>query len=312
MGEPLRDIVPPKTQIELDGKVSRNGQFYDTVTVTLKSDDPSGIDRIEYSLDGGDTWLVYRDPFSVEPGETPQIVLREVEMWGGLPGVNLVLASTTDKAGNVEMPPAHMIFSINPEENPLFVNPAGANACSVQSKIVLDATCRSAPGADSINISTYPSGTSAMLVARNLESTWFMIARPDLPRGACWISRQFVEPSNEVACLSVIGIISDAPPKDESMTALNIPVTGPTPTPPPIPNLTPSPTAPPLHVSPSPTPPSIRGSATATPPAIRLSPTATPPRLFVSPTATAPDLEIDPTNTPPPPVNPPTATPPPP
>jgi murein DD-endopeptidase MepM/ murein hydrolase activator NlpD len=119
-GKPIVDMIPPKTTIELSGPKAADGSFYDVVTVTLKSSDPSGVAEQLYSLDDGTTWKKYTGPFQVSPNgiPSPLPVVMDADFHGGIPGTLLVLASATDGAKNVEDPPKYLEFSINPTKNP--------------------------------------------------------------------------------------------------------------------------------------------------------------------------------------------------
>jgi hypothetical protein len=119
LGKPLRDLVPPQTTIDVTGPTAPEGTWYDKVTVTLSSSDPSGIQQIEYSLDGGSTWQVYTAPLTLEPNGIPTPLPEDAEeTFGGGPGRFLVLASSTDGAGNIEDPPAYRSIVIDPSKGP--------------------------------------------------------------------------------------------------------------------------------------------------------------------------------------------------
>jgi murein DD-endopeptidase MepM/ murein hydrolase activator NlpD len=121
MGRPIRDLVAPTTDIQFSGVAAPDGSLYDKVDVTLKADDPSGIRQIEYSLDGGNTWLIYTGTFTLQPNGVPQPLAPSdevAETFGGGPGRFLVLASATDNAGNVEEPPAYRSIVIDPSKAP--------------------------------------------------------------------------------------------------------------------------------------------------------------------------------------------------
>lgn len=121
LGDPVEDVYRPRTEILLNGPTGASGAFYDHVTVTLRSDDPSGIDRIEYSLDNGTSWQEYEEPFMLERSGIPEDLYEgeePSEVFGGGPGRFLVLASATDGAGNVEDPPAFRMVTIDPREAP--------------------------------------------------------------------------------------------------------------------------------------------------------------------------------------------------
>ncbi len=119
MGKPIRDLVAPTTDIQFSGVTAPDGSLYDKVDVTLKAADPSGVKQIEYSLDGGSTWLIYTATFTLQPNGVPQPLADDAgETFGGGPGRFLVLASATDNAGNVEEPPAYRSIVIDPSKAP--------------------------------------------------------------------------------------------------------------------------------------------------------------------------------------------------
>lgn len=81
------DSIAPSTTFSHSSEAS-DGWFNADVQVTLSAvdnDGGSGVDKTEYSLDGGTTWVKYDAPFAVS-GE----------------GVNEVKFHSTDKAGNTE------------------------------------------------------------------------------------------------------------------------------------------------------------------------------------------------------------------
>ena len=71
------DVIPPASS----NSVSQN-------SVLLSStDDNSGVLKIEYSLDGGGTWIIYKDPIEIHPTVNSGVTIEYF---------------STDKAGNVE------------------------------------------------------------------------------------------------------------------------------------------------------------------------------------------------------------------
>lgn len=119
MGRPTRDLVAPQTRIQVTGPTSPEGDFYDAVTVTLSSEDPSGVALVEYSLDGGTSWQAYAGPFTLAPNGAPEPLTEGAgDAFGVGPGRFLVLASATDGAGNVEDPPVALGIIIDPSLGP--------------------------------------------------------------------------------------------------------------------------------------------------------------------------------------------------
>ncbi|MER7108243.1 OmpL47-type beta-barrel domain-containing protein [Streptomyces sp. NPDC000229] len=81
---PTQDTTPPETTAAVTGSKNSDGAFITSATVTVTATDTggSGVDRIEYSLDGG-PYLAYTAP----------VVVDRV-------GHHTVLHRATDKAGN--------------------------------------------------------------------------------------------------------------------------------------------------------------------------------------------------------------------
>lgn len=121
LGKPTVDILPPTTAIDISGPSTPEGDWYSTITITLRSSDPSGIKKVEYSLDHGTTWKAYTGPFTIQPQGTPTRAMMDEEFFGGLPGTFLILASATDGSANVENPPASRVVAINPTKKPVAV-----------------------------------------------------------------------------------------------------------------------------------------------------------------------------------------------
>jgi hypothetical protein len=64
------DTSAPQVEASLAGNQDPSGDYINRATLTLSATDSSGVDAIEYSLDGGATWEEYTDPVAfTEPGE---------------------------------------------------------------------------------------------------------------------------------------------------------------------------------------------------------------------------------------------------
>jgi hypothetical protein len=72
------DITPP---------VSANSIYQNTVSLS-SMDENSGVLKTEYSLDGGITWVIYKDPIEVRPTIDSGVTIKYF---------------STDKAGNIEV-----------------------------------------------------------------------------------------------------------------------------------------------------------------------------------------------------------------
>lgn len=96
---PSADTTPPISTINLEGTRGLNSWFTSEVTISLAAEDNpggSGVQLIEWSLDGGLTWEEYTNPFT-----------------HSYEGVFRLLARATDEAGNTEILPASAFFSID-------------------------------------------------------------------------------------------------------------------------------------------------------------------------------------------------------
>jgi len=88
IGEPI-DTTPPITIITPSGTLGNNGLYVSDVSVSLTATDGDGlgVEKTEYSLDGGLNWVNYTSAFIIsDEGET------------------LIKAHSTDFAGNTETP----------------------------------------------------------------------------------------------------------------------------------------------------------------------------------------------------------------
>jgi murein DD-endopeptidase MepM/ murein hydrolase activator NlpD len=119
VAEQSRDVVPPFTEIDLDGERGElPNTFIDSVQVTLNATDlgwpnESGIALIEYSLDCGRTFQPYTVPFTVTL-QTPHSCGQATSELGVLAGPNdfMLLAIATDSNNNIQEPASQVIFTI--------------------------------------------------------------------------------------------------------------------------------------------------------------------------------------------------------
>jgi plastocyanin len=82
--QPDEDVTPPVATVSLAGPRDADGNYTGPVTATLAAtDDDSGVDTIEYQLDGG-AWTVYSQPVVVSAA-----------------GMHMLHYRAADKAGNV-------------------------------------------------------------------------------------------------------------------------------------------------------------------------------------------------------------------
>ncbi|MFM9371290.1 OmpL47-type beta-barrel domain-containing protein [Streptomyces sp. Da 82-17] len=80
---PAEDTTPPETSAKVDGTVDSDGAYVGKATVTVSATDSgSGVDKVEYSLDGA-PYLAYTEPLVVDRTGRHEVAYR-----------------ATDKAGN--------------------------------------------------------------------------------------------------------------------------------------------------------------------------------------------------------------------
>ncbi|MEV5320361.1 family 16 glycoside hydrolase [Streptomyces sp. NPDC052687] len=98
---PPQDTTPPVTGATVEGTQNSDGAYVTRVTVTVTATDAggSGVDRIEYSLDGG-PYLAYTAPLIVDRA-----------------GAHTVAYRATDKAGNTS-PARTVTFTVVPGQVP--------------------------------------------------------------------------------------------------------------------------------------------------------------------------------------------------
>lgn len=252
LGQPTVDRVQPRTHIMADSAAGQNGSFYDVVTVSLSSEDSSGISQTEYSLDGGQTWLPYTGPFAIEPSGLPAPPAGEHigESFGSNPGEFLILAASTDGAGNVEDPPAFYHLVIDPSQapdgsepppdsvdvTPTFTpSPPPAGNCVATVTAVIDANVRRGPQVIYDPVGALLNGETAEVVGRNSDSSWWKINLPTINSSEQWVADSTVNFSGDVSC--VLQVASPPTP-----TYTPTPTFTPTPTPSPssTPTLTPT------------------------------------------------------------------------
>ncbi len=80
-----QDITPPTSSITLEGTKGPHNWHIGEVMVSIQATDNeggSGVARVEYSLDGGQTVKTYTSPFSVDALSTPYILVRAIDKNG--------------------------------------------------------------------------------------------------------------------------------------------------------------------------------------------------------------------------------------
>lgn len=97
-GNTATDQTPPNTSIQISGTQDSSGTYTGPIVVTLTGNDSeSGVLKIEYSLDNGQTVQIYAGPFTVTT-----------------PGTTTIQFTATDKLGNEEEPQTFSLNIISP------------------------------------------------------------------------------------------------------------------------------------------------------------------------------------------------------
>ena len=238
LGRPLHDVVPPTSSIQVEGPRGVDGAWYDQVTVTVESEDPGGVAKIEYSLDAGTTWQPYTGPFVLQANvPLPDLPDELVESLGGTPGRFLVLVSATDEAGNVEDPPAARAIVIDPSKNLLAPTaeeasetptPTTEAACTpvITVTAAFGVNVRRGPGVAYPIVTTLAQGETAPINGRNPSGSWWRVDldRPGGPE--FWVSDDVVE----TACTAEVTAVSTPAPPTPTPTATATATNTPTPT----------------------------------------------------------------------------------
>jgi hypothetical protein len=111
------DITSPQTTISIAGTPSSDGWYVGQITATISAEDNpggTGVTRIDYSFDGGQTILEYTAPFMIDASVYRQILARSIDLAGNrswkLVAPCYPLASThTSSGGDPVASPANSI-----------------------------------------------------------------------------------------------------------------------------------------------------------------------------------------------------------
>lgn len=85
------DRSAPVTACLFNGVKGNNDWYISDVQVTLSSlDGISGVSRIEYSVDSGDTWQAYASPFNITTRGVSKLFYRSIDMAGNQEGTKTI------------------------------------------------------------------------------------------------------------------------------------------------------------------------------------------------------------------------------
>jgi hypothetical protein len=79
------DETAPQTTISIQGTPSNDGWYAGQITVTITAEDNAGgtgVARIDYSFDAGQTILEYTNPFTMDASSYRQIMARSIDLAG--------------------------------------------------------------------------------------------------------------------------------------------------------------------------------------------------------------------------------------
>lgn len=80
-----QDIYPPETSLQIVGTEGQNSYYNAPVLVSLTGiDEHAGVDYSEYSLDEGNTWKRYTEPFSIDSQTNTIVYYRSVDISGNV------------------------------------------------------------------------------------------------------------------------------------------------------------------------------------------------------------------------------------
>ncbi|GAA2416022.1 DUF1080 domain-containing protein [Streptomyces glaucosporus] len=101
---PTGDTTAPETSAAVTGERNANGDYVGRAKVTVTAgDDDSGVERIEYSLDGG-PYLAYTGPVTVDRPGRHTVAYRATDKAGNTSGAKQA-AFTVVEGGGVPAPP---------------------------------------------------------------------------------------------------------------------------------------------------------------------------------------------------------------
>ena len=90
------DMVAPAVTIDLDGQIGPDGWYTGDVEVTITAaDDQSGVAKVEYSIDFGQSAQEYIEPFTVQSKQVPLIIAHATDYAGNKEGVYAKLGPST-------------------------------------------------------------------------------------------------------------------------------------------------------------------------------------------------------------------------
>ncbi|MDQ0886598.1 hypothetical protein QFZ81_001686 [Paenibacillus sp. V4I9] len=80
------NVTPPATVADLQGQSVNDGWFTaaPTLTLTAKGSGSNVVKQVEYSLDGGNNWIVYKDPVELVQEGNYQLLYRSSDLKGNV------------------------------------------------------------------------------------------------------------------------------------------------------------------------------------------------------------------------------------
>jgi pimeloyl-ACP methyl ester carboxylesterase len=117
-GDAINDLTPPVTEIAIDGTLSDNDWYTGDVTITLQAvDEGSGVLETRYSIDGGETFVLYEGAFVLADEGVTELQFYSVDLAGNNEEIN-ILELKIDKTS----PEFSIEFDLENEEFVFLIN----------------------------------------------------------------------------------------------------------------------------------------------------------------------------------------------
>ena len=116
------DTTPPTVSAEVSGTRDDNGDFVGRATVTVTAaDTESGVDRIEYSLDGGE-FVAYAGPVGVTVVGAHVVRYRARDRAGNVSAVGEVAFRVVEGGPDAPAPCRRGVHACRPGDLPYWLN----------------------------------------------------------------------------------------------------------------------------------------------------------------------------------------------
>lgn len=134
---PPQDTTPPQTSATVTGQKNTQGQYIGSATITVTAtDSQSGVDRIEYSLDGG-PYLAYSAPVVVDRAGDHTVRYRAVDKAGNTSDVQTIDLTVVDSSPGGDCPESdNRLTVIVGDVDTGVPNRVTGNGCTINERIL--------------------------------------------------------------------------------------------------------------------------------------------------------------------------------